>query len=95
MQPGDCPGPKNYIRYRNQNPEVRCRTIPLANHGIRAGQAVSIVNAQHGTRIQANDIHRIKSLHLYDQAETVGVNESECQRLLRRSISYQSQKQHL
>ena len=80
-----------YVRYRNQNPEVRRQTILLANHGIRAEQAASIVNAQYGTRIQPNDIHRIKSLHRRDQAETVGVNETECQRLLRTITSYGDQ----
>ena len=67
-----------YARYRNQNVEVRRQAIFLSNYGLRAGQAASIVTAQHGTRLQADDIHRIKSLNRCDQAEIVGIQESEC-----------------
>ena len=70
---------------------MRRHTILLANHGIRAGQAASIVNAQYGPRIQPNNIHKIKSLHRHDQAKTVGINETECQRLLRTITSYGDQ----
>ena len=69
---------------------MRRQTILLTNHGIRAGQAASIVNAQYGTRIQPNDIHKFQSLHRRDQAETVDINETECQRLLRTITSYHS-----
>ena len=80
-----------YVRHRNQNVEVRRQAIFLSNYGIRAGQAASIVNAQHGTRLQADDIHRIKSLNRRDHAEIVGIQESECQRLLHTITSYGDQ----
>src|SRR5579864_2471334 len=52
------PDPKTwdrYARYRNQNAEVRNEAIFLSSHGIKAGQAASILNARHGTQIQPDD----------------------------------------
>ena len=68
---------------------MRNDAILLSNHGVRAGQAASILNTQHGTRIQPNDIHRIKSLkRQIDKGDTISIQEPECQRLLKTITNY-------
>ena len=73
-----------YSQYRNKDPAVRQQAAALMANGIRARQAVTFLNSQHGTCIQAKDIHHVVQTNIENlqSLSDAGLTHNESQHLL-------------